>query len=114
MLGMVLQERIMNDAFGLFVNVSLHDGDPGRNGASEIAGVGRQAARFHRGDGARGSRQNAEEVRFTNMPDITVTHFGLWGASGEFLWGGAFEPKMKYGAGDAAWLPVGSISVSLG
>ena len=70
--------------------VSLHSGDPGEGGDSELPGGGyaRQPVTFGAADG--GAALADSDVVFDVPGDGTeVTHVGLWDSDGEFLAGGA-------------------------
>lgn len=67
---------------------SLHTADPGETGANEVTGGG-----YARGIGAwaaasGGSSLLAGPVDFTNLPAVTVTHFGVWTPTSVFVGGG--------------------------
>jgi len=97
------------------IYVSLHTGDPGDTGASEVTGGGysRQAAAFE--SAATKHTQNSGEISFSNMPAALVTHLGLWGASsgGVFWWGGALTASKNVGDGDTLKIASGDLDVTL-
>lgn len=96
--------------------VSLHTGDPGLTGASEVAGGSyiRQAENF--GAAAAKALTNAAAIEFAGMPAVTVTHVGFWSAdtAGVFKGGAALvagvpvlvtqTARFAAGALDVAWL----------
>lgn len=106
-------------AFGVANNpyISLHDGDPGEAGASEItAGAfsyARQQAAF--GSPGSGATENAGAISWTNLPAKTLTHVGVWDAvsGGNFLWGGALNTSKITNAGDTFTINAGSLDVTL-
>ena len=96
------------------VYVSLHTGDPGATGASEVAGGSyiRKAASFGAASG--GSAALDAAVEFSGMPSCTVTHVGFWDAesSGNFLQGGALTAQKVVAAGDTFRFAVGALTDS--
>ena len=69
--------------------VSLHSGDPGTTGASYITAGGKQAATFSAANGS-GERVLSGDIAFTGMTgNQSVTHFGVWLASGDVFKCGA-------------------------
>jgi hypothetical protein len=84
----------------LVTHVSLHTGDPGSTGASEVAGgspaYGRQGVTYTAADDGQAAIDAVEEF---NIPaSTTVTHFGLWTAStaGTFLGGFALSANETF------------------
>jgi hypothetical protein len=96
------------------VYVSLHTGDPGLNGASEVSGgsYAREAVSFGAASG--GAMENDALVRFDSVPAGTITHFGLWDAAsaGNFLWGAALTASKTQNDGDPFEFAIGAIDVS--
>ena len=97
--------------------VALHTGDPGEDGANELA-VGtssyvRQVGTFS--SAASGATENSVVATFTNLPAGTVTHVGAWNAAtvGNFLWGGTATATKVINDGDTVSFAVGAIDVSL-
>ena len=82
--------------------VSVHTGDPGRVGGSEVTGGGyqRQAATFSRP--RQGAVGNNATLYFENMPEFRPTHFGVWTGAGAFRWSGVLRPPR----GVAALTPI--------
>lgn len=92
--------------------VSLHTGDPGTTGASEVVGgsYGRQAAPAVASSS--GTYTSNANIDFTSMPAATVTHVGIWDAvsSGNFLTGGALSASKSVGAGDTFRIASGNLT----
>jgi len=87
-------KNAMLDALGtLAVFVSLHDGDPGENGANEIAGgspaYARKAVAWNPASG--GILDSSNQPVFDVPAGKTIAHVGFWSA----LTGGVF-----YGSAD--------------
>jgi hypothetical protein len=103
------------------IYISLHSGDPGETGASELSGDGyaRIAARADFGTVASsGSISNDGAVEFAAASggDWTeATHFGCWDAltNGNFLWGGALTDAKTVQDGDTASFAIGALTFSL-
>lgn len=68
------------------VEASLHNGDPGTNGANEIVGTTRQDVTYNAAAG--GSIAVAANVPFTNMPGSDVLYIGYWASDGRFIGSG--------------------------
>ncbi len=110
----ILDHLFKATAFNYDTFVSLHDGDPGETGANEITGgsYARQEVLDAAWNAATGGlTDNVNDIDFTLMPALTVTHIGLWSAvtAGVFLWGGALSASkvvnlndtFRFAAGDA-------------
>lgn len=115
-----LLDAVFNGAsFGVTtVYVSLHTGDPGATGASEVSGGSYARKALSSAAAASGAVTSDAVVSFTGMPDCSsspVTHFGLWDAAsdGNWLWGGSLAASKAPGAGDTVEFPVGDIDASL-
>ena len=95
--------------------VSLHDGDPGEDGANEVNGgsYARQSGSF--GAAASGAVANDADIEFADMPTVTVTHVGVFDAEtdGNFLWGGALTASKALTSGDTARIATGELDVTL-
>ena len=91
---------------------SLHTGDPGDSGASEVAGgtYSREVLSFGLASGGQAASDTLG--RIDGMPVATVTHAGLWDAAiaGNWLAGNAITSR-TCAAGDAAEFAIGSITV---
>jgi hypothetical protein len=97
--------------------LSLHSGEPGSVGESELAGEGyrRQPVAFAPSelDGIR----NQAEVEVPDLPEVTVKQVGFWTAreGGYFLWGVPLEqPKKISNPGDTLRIPARAIEIALG
>lgn len=97
------------------VYVSLHTGDPGLTGASEVSGgsyarvaVTRSTSAFDAPSTASTNRQSANSAAITFPAPTgtwgTVTHVGVWDASsgGNFLYGAALDTNRSPINGDNA------------
>ena len=95
--------------------ISLHTGDPGLTGASEVTGGSyiRKSASFEAA--ASKASQTDAVLEFAGMPAATVTHIGIWDAesSGNFLWGGTNSGTQSVAAGNTFGLASGALDVSL-
>lgn len=95
--------------------VSLHTADPAQNGTNEVTGGGYTRKLVNFTAGALKASSNSNDVEFTAMPTITVTHIGLWSAStgGNFWWGGSLTVSKALTDGDTLKIPVGDLDVTL-
>ena len=98
--------------------VSLHTGDPGETGASELTGgsYARQSGAF--GAASAGSVSSTADVDFTGMPSATITHVGIWSsstatASANFIIGGALTASKSTNSGDTFRLASGNLSATV-
>lgn len=104
------------------VYVSLHTGDPGETGASEVASSNNYSRLSVTNNGTNwpsasgGSKSNG--ATFT-MPTPsgswgTVTHFGIWDAasSGNFLFGGALGSSKAINSGDTVQFASSAITIT--
>lgn len=95
--------------------VSLHTGDPGATGASEVTGgsYARQQVTLSSASGK--ASANTGALTFTVMPAATITHVGIWTlvSGGAFEIGGALVAPKTTNAGDTFQLPVGDLDVAL-
>lgn len=94
----ILQKIFRGENFDVSqIFVSLHSGDPGRTGASELSGSGykRQPVAFDR------DLKNDKTVEFRDLRRSTITHAGLWDAvsQGHFLWGTDLGERHAVGEG---------------
>jgi len=107
-------------AGGAAVWISLHDGDPGENGANEVAGGSyiRQTSGGFAAFGS-GTSDNDALIDFAAMPAVGgggVTHVGIWdqeAAGGNFYIGGALTAARVVIAGDTLRIPAGDLDVTL-
>ena len=97
------------------IYVSLHTADPGNTGANEVTGgsYARQLVTFNAP--ANSSMSNSADLVFSDMPEVTVTHVGLWTAAsgGTFLWGGPLTTSRTLQAGDALVIAAGNLTLSI-
>lgn len=99
--------------------ISLHTGDPGNTGASEVAGVSyvRQAATFSQSGGNPTLADNDADIEYpvatTNWG--TVSHFGVWSASsgGTFYGGWALSANRTINTDDVARFLAGVLVATL-
>ena len=104
-----------DDYTGGTIFVSLHDGDPGEDGSSEISGgsYARQTGTF--AAASEGTGTSAANIVFADMPSGTVDYVGLWntGTVGDFFWGGALTASKNTNEGDTFQINAGSLDVAL-
>lgn len=94
------------------VALSLHDSDPGptNNPSTEISGGSYEQQVVSFGISSDGICSNSEEVVFSTLPTVTVTHLALWDQLGNMLWYDDITP-VSITNGDNLYLPVGAIRV---
>jgi hypothetical protein len=103
---------------GFNAYVSLHTGDPGNTGASEVTGgsYARQLAGFGAPADDSGVRAitNAANVDFTGMPAATVTHFAIWDSvsGGESIYKEALAASRTTLAGDTIRFETNQLKVT--
>src|SRR4051812_24596405 len=91
---------MLNALAAVGVYVSLHTGDPGTTGASEVSGgtpaYARKAVTWNAASG--GSIDDSNTQVFDVPGSTTVSHFGLWSAAsaGTFYGGGALSSGETY------------------
>jgi hypothetical protein len=98
------------------VYVSLHTASPGDTGASEVTGGSYQRQPTAFDTAVNGATQNSGAVTYTNMPAVTVTHFGVWdqqATGGNLLWWGDVNPDVVFAATENGIFNVGALDVSL-
>ena len=109
-----LEKKIL-DTMLVDVYLSLHSADPGKSGASEIAG-GSYARRPIIWDEVNGGlKTNHDNIEFMGMPSIRVSHIAIWEAprGGNYLWGGALIDPKIVNAGDTFRIVSGSLRITL-
>lgn len=84
-------KNLMLDELGtVAVLVSLHTGDPGTTGASEINGTGnsyeKQAITWNPASG--GNLDSNNQPEFEVPGGTTVSHFGIWNTAEDVFYGG--------------------------
>lgn len=97
------------------IYVSLHTSDPGDTGAGEVSGgsYARQQASWNAATDP--TITTAADVEYTDMPDVTVTHVGLWDSdsAGTFLGEGPLDQNKDVDAGDTVLIQAGDLDVEL-
>jgi hypothetical protein len=68
----------LNTPTNVIAYVSCHTATPGTTGASEYAGVTRQACTWN--NASSGSKTNSSALTFSTSGASAVTHFGGWSA----------------------------------
>lgn len=108
----ILDAQFNSTAFSVTgdIWVSLHTGDPGTTGASEVAGgsYARQQAAFPASSS--GSLANSAAIEFT-LPAAVVTHVGFWSAvsGGNFIKGGALDASKTFLSGEVGRFAAGAL-----
>lgn len=103
--------------------ISLHTGDPGTTGASEVAGGSYARVRVNQDsttspywdDAASAAMVQVGAVTFPEGGgDASVTHFGVWTAStdGTFVRGGALDTGFTYGANVTPEFAAGALELT--
>lgn len=94
--------------------LSLHTADPGLTGANEVTGGSYARQAITMGAVSAGSVANSALIAFDGMPAATVTHVGVWSASGagDFLYGKNVTSNKTYGAGDRAEVAIGALTAT--
>lgn len=95
--------------------VSLHTGDPGTDGANEVA-VGRQQVTFAGPVTIDNAVLSSTEVHFASTPGGNISHLGLWNAAtgGKFLYGGTLSAMRPLLVNEGIRFYAGSIRVRHG
>lgn len=118
----LLEHYLKGTAFTQPTNVyiSLHTGDPGTTGASEVAGgtYARQLANASFAAASGGSKASNANIDFAGMPAVGgsgVTHVGIWDAvsGGNYFEGGVLAAAKVVNAGDTFRLTSGALVASL-
>ena len=120
----LLDHVFKGDAFAAStaIWVSLHSGDPGEDGSSELAasnGYARVTALAKFGTVASaGAISNDAAIEFaacTGSDWAAATHFGIWDAetAGNFLAGGALSATKTVQVGDTASFAIGALDITL-
>lgn len=121
----ILDHILKNTAYtpATTVYVSLHTADPTdapSGGAFEVTGgsYARQSGTFGSavigGDG-KGISTNTNQITYTGMPGVTVTHVGIWDAvsAGNLLLLGALTLNKTVDPGDTLLFNIGELKVTL-
>lgn len=85
------KDTAVNALTALGTYISVHSGDPGTTGASEISGVSRVQTTW--GSSSSGTATGSQ-VTFNSAPAGAYTHYGVWSAAsgGTFRWGFQLSP----------------------
>jgi hypothetical protein len=100
------------------VYLSLHTGDPGATGVSEVSGgsYSRKSAAFTQTGDNPTTASNSSVIQFTQSTANwgNVTHFGIWDSAsgGNFLAGGPVDTPRTMITGDIARWEVGDLEVT--
>lgn len=104
------------------VYISLHTGDPGETGASEVASSNNYSRASFTNNATNwpaasgGAKANGVAVTMPTPSGSwgTVTHFGIWDAAttGNFLFGGALAVSKAINSGDTVQFGIGDIDVT--
>lgn len=114
----IINHMLRNAAFTPVATIytSLHTADPGETGASEVTGgsYARQTVTLSAASGG-GATSSTNQLDFTNMPAVTVTHVGIWDAltAGNFYWGGALTTSKTLNGGDTFRIATGDLDITL-
>ena len=116
----ILDHLVGNTTWSAVTNlyISLHTGDPGTTGASEVAGGNYARVETDGSDwaaAASGAVATSAAVAFPlGGDDDVVTHFGVWTAStsGTFLRGGALDDSFTYTAATIPEFAPGALELS--
>ena len=97
------------------IYVSLHTADPGTTGSNEVSGGSYNRQPLTLAAPSSMSTSNTNDLIFSNMPAVTVTHIGLWTAAtgGTFLWSGALTQARTLSAGDALVINAGNLQITI-
>lgn len=111
----VLDKILKGTDFSISIYVSLHDDDPGATGADEVAGgsYARTLVGPSGWDAASGGQsETAAAITFTDLPTVTVSHWGAFDApsGGNFILGGELDNPVSVTAGDGFALPIGALA----
>ena len=95
--------------------VSLHTGDPGNDGSSEIA-TAREQVSFAGPVTIDNAIQSSNEVSFASTTGGNISHLGLWDAQtgGKFLYGGPLSVMRPLLVNEGITFVVGAIRVRHG
>lgn len=103
--------------------MSLHSGDPGETGASEISASGGGQLRIQVtrttdwNSASSGLTDNKTAFTWSAMPSATVTHIGMWddssGATENFMAGGSLSATAILNSGDTFEIAAGDLDITL-
>lgn len=95
------------------VYASLHDGEPGDHGESELSGGSYERAQLRYDSAADGRKELSEDLVFKNLPKRTgIGWVGIWDAKkgGHFLWGLPIVEPQDTNAGSTVIIPAGHLN----
>ncbi len=87
----ILNRLLIGESFPDYtpVKISLHTAEPGAGGTSEVAGGSYARVQVNTDKwthavtiGIGSASYNVEDISFTGMPAVTITHFGVWSNDG--------------------------------
>lgn len=102
----ILQQTVLNTAAIAHVYLSLHDGEPGVSGDSELQGRSYKRQEVSLERAGVGLATNAATIEFADLPRTRITDFGLWDAEadGHFLSGGpTLQPQEVLAGYSVRW-----------
>lgn len=110
-------EAVVLNALLTGAKVSAHTGDPGNDGASEVAGgsyarVDLSDYTITPGNPSVATNDNIVEFATATANWGTITHFGLWTSGGTFLGGKILTASKLINTDYVLRFPAGAIQVS--
>jgi hypothetical protein len=119
--NLVLNHTLGTSDIGSFVTqmyLALHTGDPTDVKSTALANevdVARQTIDFGTASGTGGSVASTTAQSFTSMPDVTVTHIGIWNhlSAGELMYHTAVAASKDVDTGDTISVAIGAVTVTL-
>jgi hypothetical protein len=97
---------------GVSYNLSLHNGDTGTTGASEITGYTRQSIVF--ASAVAGTMLSTTQQLFTGLPVLSgVGWIGVWDGSGNFVAGGVIGDTITQAANIPVTFAIGAIYIEV-
>ena len=113
---LILRMTLLNPLALPSLYVSLHFAEPDADGRDEARGgsYGRQPVTLERS--AVGTASNLNVVEYRDLPDVDVTHFGIWDSQvgGRFLSGGPLVSVQHIHAGQALRWDESDLQVRVG
>ena len=116
--NLVLNHTLGTSDIGSFVTqmyLALHTADPTDAGSGTEVDVARQTIDFATASGTGGSVASTDAQSFTSMPDVTVTHIGIWNhlSAGELMYHTAVAAEKDVDTGDTISVAIGAVTVTL-
>ena len=108
--------RLLDYEFSDTVNLSLHTASPGDDGSNEVAGGSYERQEVDPAGwsaAADKALHNVDEILFPDMPEIEVTHAGLWDGDGNFLRAIELDPPISCTAGDTVRIAEGAAEFTI-